>query len=126
MGGGLEQFSVSPSPLLVLDLIGTWLGLGLGGFGTKGFGTGHDNSQLLSFFVHSLITAALMGVDSIISLVWLWTVSEKFVKDAANTSDLSGPKIAVTEEIEIPDESGIDEAIKSMAGKFGRKKKLIH
>ena len=24
--------------------IGTWLGLGLGGFGTKGFGTGLDNS----------------------------------------------------------------------------------
>ena len=23
--------------------IGTWLGLGLGGFGTKGFGTGLDN-----------------------------------------------------------------------------------
>ena len=67
-----------------------------------------------------------MGVDSILSLAWLWTVSEKFVKDAANTSDLSGPKIAVTEEIEIPDETGIDEAIKSMAGKFGRKKKLIY
>ena len=66
-----------------------------------------------------------MGVDSILSLAWLWTVSEKFVKDAANTSDLSGPKIAVTEEIEIPDDSGIDEAIKSMAGIFGRKKKLI-
>ena len=29
---------------LVLDLIGTWLGLGLGGFGTKGLGTGLDNS----------------------------------------------------------------------------------
>ena len=43
MGGGLEQFSVSPSPLLVLDLIGTWLGLGLGVFGTKGLGTGLDN-----------------------------------------------------------------------------------
>ena len=26
------------------DLIGTWLGLGLGGFGTKGFGTGLDNN----------------------------------------------------------------------------------
>ena len=111
---------------MVLDLIGTWLGLVLGGFRTKVLGTGLENFQLLSFFVHSLIIAALMGVDSIISLIRLWTVSEKFVKDAVNTSDLSGPKIEVTEEIEIPDESGIDEAIKSMAGKFGRKKKLIH
>ena len=30
---------------LVLDLIGTWLGLGLGGFGTKGLGTGLDNNN---------------------------------------------------------------------------------
>ena len=28
---------------MVLDLIGTWLELGLGGFGTKGLGTGLDN-----------------------------------------------------------------------------------
>ena len=28
---------------MVLDLIGTWLRLGLGGFGTKGLGTGLDN-----------------------------------------------------------------------------------
>ena len=31
--------------LLVLDLIGTWLGLGIMGFGTKGLGTGLDNSD---------------------------------------------------------------------------------
>ena len=50
-GGGLQDFIVSPSPkphiqqsLLVLDLIGTWLGLGLGGFGTKGLGTGLDKN----------------------------------------------------------------------------------
>ena len=42
-GGGLQHFSVSPSPSWVLDLIGTWLGLGLGDFGT-GLGTGLDNS----------------------------------------------------------------------------------
>ena len=42
-GGGLQHFSVSPSPFWVLDLIGTWLGLGLGVFGTKGLGTGLDN-----------------------------------------------------------------------------------
>ena len=45
-GGGLQHFSVSPSPLVtywVLKLIGSWLGLGLGGFGTKGLGTGLDN-----------------------------------------------------------------------------------
>ena len=41
--GGLQHFSVSPLAPLVLDLIGTWLGLGLGGFGTKGLGTGLDN-----------------------------------------------------------------------------------
>ena len=28
---------------MVLDLIGTWLGLGIGGFGTKGLGSGLDN-----------------------------------------------------------------------------------
>ena len=33
--------------LLVLDLIGTWLGLGIMGFGTKGLGTGLDNSILV-------------------------------------------------------------------------------
>ena len=32
-----------PQSLLVLDLIGTWLGLGQGGLGTKGLGTGFDN-----------------------------------------------------------------------------------
>ena len=40
------DFSVSPSPLgtnWVLELIETWLGLGLEVFGTKGFGTGLDN-----------------------------------------------------------------------------------
>ena len=36
-GGGLEQFS-GPQSLLVLDLIWTWLGLGQGGFGTRGLG----------------------------------------------------------------------------------------
>ena len=41
--GGLQHFSVSPLAPLVLDLIGTWMGLGLGGFGTKGLGTGLDN-----------------------------------------------------------------------------------
>ena len=42
-GGGLQPYS--PSPFWVLDLIGTWLGLGLGGVGTKGLGTGLDNSS---------------------------------------------------------------------------------
>ena len=41
-GGGLQDFSVSPSPLW-LDLFGTLLGLGQGGFGTKGLGTGLYN-----------------------------------------------------------------------------------
>ena len=38
-GGGLQDFSVSPSPLgtnQVLEVIGTWLGLGQGDFGTVG------------------------------------------------------------------------------------------
>ena len=73
----------------------------------------------------SLVTAAVMGVESIISLAWLWTVSGSFVKDAANTSDLTGPKITVTEEIEIPDDSGKEETIKTLAGRSGRKKRLI-
>ena len=30
-----------------MDLIGTWLGLGLGVFGTKGLGTGLDNSEMM-------------------------------------------------------------------------------
>ena len=40
--GGLQNFSVSPSPLLGLlglELGWTWLGLGLGELGTKGLGT---------------------------------------------------------------------------------------
>ena len=32
---------------MVLDLIGTWLGLGLGGFGTKGLGTGLDKKKCI-------------------------------------------------------------------------------
>ena len=35
----------------VLDLIGTWLGLGLAGFGTKGLGTGLDNKYTLYYSV---------------------------------------------------------------------------
>ena len=41
--GGLQDFSVSPSPLWVnlgFKLGWTGLGLGLGGSGTKGFGVG--------------------------------------------------------------------------------------
>ena len=67
--GGLQDFSVSPSPLLGLfglELGWTGLGLGLGGFGTKGLGTiavfgiwglrgwglGLDNNEL---FVNNLL-----------------------------------------------------------------------
>ena len=42
MVGGLQDFSVSPSPLLGLfglELVWTGLELGLGGLGTKGLGT---------------------------------------------------------------------------------------
>ena len=42
-GGGLQDFSVSPSPLWVnlgFKLGWTGLGLGQGGSGTKGFGVG--------------------------------------------------------------------------------------
>ena len=43
VGGGLQDFSVSPSPLwanLGFKLGWTGLGLGLEGFGTNGFGVG--------------------------------------------------------------------------------------
>ena len=42
-------FSCQPQSLWVLDLIGTSLGLGQGGFGTRGLGLGLDNiiSRLL-------------------------------------------------------------------------------
>ena len=46
LGGVPHDFSVSPSPLgtnLGFELGCTWLGLGLVGFGTKGYGTGLDN-----------------------------------------------------------------------------------
>ena len=46
--GGLKDLSVSPNPLrtdCVLKIIWTWFGVGLGGFGTKGFGTEPDNFQ---------------------------------------------------------------------------------
>mgnify|MGYP006903914773 CR=1 FL=1 len=35
-----------PQSLLVIDLIGTWLGLGQGGFWTKGLGMGLDNMPI--------------------------------------------------------------------------------
>ena len=44
--GGIQDFSASPSPLdtnWAFELIGTWLGFGLGVFGTKGSGPGLDN-----------------------------------------------------------------------------------
>ena len=47
MGGCLQDFSVSPSPLgtyWVLELIGNRLGLGLGCFRTEGLGPGLDNN----------------------------------------------------------------------------------
>ena len=50
MGGWPEAFSCKPQSLLVLDLIGTWLGLGPGGLGTKGLGTGLDNLLKFSVF----------------------------------------------------------------------------
>ena len=40
-----------PQSLLVLDLIGTWLGLSLGGFGTKGVGPGLEIISGLSFIL---------------------------------------------------------------------------
>ena len=45
-GVSLEDFSVNPSPLVLnlgFELGLTGLGLGLGGFGTKGSGPGLDN-----------------------------------------------------------------------------------
>ena len=51
--GGLQDFSVSPSPLgpnWVFELGWTWLGLGLGGFGTKGLGTGLEQKLFLTKF----------------------------------------------------------------------------
>ena len=45
-GGGSgwpTAFYCQPQSPLVLDLIRTWFGLGLGGFGTNGLGTGLDN-----------------------------------------------------------------------------------
>ena len=40
VAGGLQYFSVRPR---VFEFIETWLGLGLGGLGTKGLGPGLDN-----------------------------------------------------------------------------------
>ena len=37
--------------LKLLDLIGTWFGFGQGGLGTKGLGTGLDNSAFTPGFV---------------------------------------------------------------------------
>ena len=49
-GGWPTAFTCHPHSPLVLDLIGTWLGLGLGGFGTKGLGTGLDNKLIFIFY----------------------------------------------------------------------------
>ena len=53
MVGGLQDFSVSPSPLgtnWVFELIRTWLGLDLGGLGTRGLGTGLCNKRQIDCF----------------------------------------------------------------------------
>ena len=42
-GGWPTAFKCQPQSLLVLDLIETWLELGLGGFGTRGWGLELDN-----------------------------------------------------------------------------------
>ena len=47
-GGGIQHFSVSPSPFgtnLGFKLGWIGLGLGLGGSGNKGFGPGLDNKS---------------------------------------------------------------------------------
>ena len=46
-GGSRVAYSILVSAPVSLDLYGTWLGLGLGGFGTKDFGTGLDNNLFL-------------------------------------------------------------------------------
>ena len=50
-GGGIEDFSVSPSLLGTNLVIGTWLGFGLGGFGTKTLGPGLNNITFFLFLV---------------------------------------------------------------------------
>ena len=48
VGGGLQDFSVSPSLFgtnFILKLLGFWFWLGLGDFGTKGLGTGLENDS---------------------------------------------------------------------------------
>ena len=56
MGGGLQDFSVSPSPLwakLVLKLIRTWLGLGSLG---RGLDSSVDDEQMIYVYGrHSII-----------------------------------------------------------------------
>ena len=49
-----KSFSDSPGPLgtkRVSELIGTWMGLGLGGFGAKSLGPGLENISGLSFIL---------------------------------------------------------------------------
>ena len=67
MVGGLQHFSVSPSPLgtnLVLELNETRLGLGLGGFGTKGLGPGLDNKiiNVCVFFYLDIVSSCHMHI----------------------------------------------------------------
>ena len=48
MAGGLQDFNVSPSLFgtnWVFELNGTWLGLDIGGFGTKGLGPVLNNRE---------------------------------------------------------------------------------
>ena len=68
---------------MVLDFIGTWLGLGLGGFGTKGLGTGLDNYEILHtwWVAYSILVSAPVpfGFRSYWDLVGTWVQNCKTV-----------------------------------------------
>ena len=54
MVGGQQYFTVTLSPLgtnWVFELFGTLMEEGLGGFGTRGFGQGLDNSTKIGLMV---------------------------------------------------------------------------
>ena len=94
-------FSVSPSPLgtnWVLELFGTWLGFGLGVFGTNGLGTGLDNYFPIIFFhVRKMIFISLerwklrvsKGSKAHIS-VWLWQSNYKTINTMISLKEEPG------------------------------------
>ena len=60
--------------------------------------------------------------DAILNMTWVWTTSGLFVSRAAPVETVA--TYEVSDEILVTDNSQLEENIKNIAGKVGRKQKL--